>query len=82
MQLVLFAADRIESLYASLSQKTSEIYVKRAQQLYVTVPMRTALFTWTLDNLEILALADLSFHGTENVLTHMRAIDPLRLTCN
>lgn len=37
--------------------------------------MRKRLFTWAMEDLEILAFADLSFHGKENVVKHMQEID-------
>lgn len=37
--------------------------------------MRRALLTWTLAHLELVAMADESFHGTERVLEQMRDVD-------
>ena len=51
------------------------MYVLRSQQLYTTTPPRTKLFTWSMTQLEIMALADTSYHGKENVVKHMREID-------
>ncbi|OPL21232.1 hypothetical protein AM593_04358, partial [Mytilus galloprovincialis] len=68
-------ADTIEELYASLTKKSSDIYVKRSRLLYANTPMRTKLFTWTMKELEIRAMADLSFHGKDNAVKHMREID-------
>ncbi|XP_059177083.1 protein hobbit-like isoform X2 [Physella acuta] len=64
-----------EELYASLYKKDSEIYIQRSQQLYKAEPIRTQLFTWLMEDLHITALADISFHGKENVLKHMQEID-------
>ncbi|XP_052074223.1 protein KIAA0100-like isoform X2 [Mytilus californianus] len=68
-------SDTIEELYASLTKKSSDIYVKRSRLLYANTPMRTKLFTWTMKDLEIIAMADLSYHGKENAVKHMREID-------
>ncbi|XP_005096164.1 protein KIAA0100 isoform X2 [Aplysia californica] len=64
-----------EELFASLHKRNSEIYIQRSQQLYNAAPIRTQLFTWLMEDLTITALADRSFHGTENVLKNMRDID-------
>jgi hypothetical protein len=52
--------------YQSLARKSSDIYVKRSRLLYANTPMRTKLFTWTMKDLDIVAMADMSFHGKEN----------------
>ena len=75
----IFSADTIEELYASLARKSSDIYVKRSRLLYANTPMRTKLFTWTMKDLDIIAMADMSFHGKENVIKNMKEIDPDRL---
>ncbi|XP_055863164.1 protein hobbit-like isoform X2 [Biomphalaria glabrata] len=64
-----------EELYASLHKKSSEIYIQRSQQLYNAAPLRTQLFTWLMEDIHITALADVSFHGKENVFKHMQEID-------
>lgn len=73
-----FVADTIEDLYASLARKSSDIYVARSKKLYSITPMRTKLFTWTWKDVDIIAMADLSFHGKENCVKHMKEIDPDR----
>lgn len=45
-------------------------------QMYESAPMRTQLFTWTMEDVVIFALADPTFHGTERVVYHMTNIDP------
>ncbi|KAK3084827.1 hypothetical protein FSP39_019738 [Pinctada imbricata] len=67
--------DKVKDLYDSLGKKSSDIYIQRSRQLYATSPMRTKLFTWKMEGLEILALADLSYHGKDNVLKCMKEID-------
>ncbi len=69
---------KVEELYESLSKKSAEIYIDRSKKLYATVPIRTKLFTWQLTNLEIVALADPSIHGKDNVIKNMKEIDPDR----
>ncbi len=69
---------KVEELYESLSKKSAEIYIDRSKKLYATVPIRSKLFTWQLTNLEIVALADPSIHGKENVIKNMKEIDPDR----
>ena len=72
------AASKIEELYVSLHKKSAEVYIHRSGQLYSATPMRHKLFQWTLDNLEIVAMADPTLHGKENVVTHMKEIDQER----
>ncbi|XP_076453404.1 protein hobbit-like isoform X2 [Babylonia areolata] len=64
-----------EELYASLYKKSSEIYIQRSMQMYGNGAMRTQLFTWLMEDLEIIALADTSYHGRDNVITVMTDID-------
>lgn len=71
----LLPARKIEELYASLEKKNIEIYIQRSRRLYANTPMRRALLTWTLAHLELVAMADESFHGTERVVEQMRDID-------
>ncbi|KFP30964.1 UPF0378 protein KIAA0100, partial [Colius striatus] len=71
----LLPARKIEELYASLEKKNIEIYIQRSRRLYANTPMRRALLTWTLAHLELVAMADESFHGTERVLEQMRDVD-------
>ena len=69
-----------EELYASLYKKSSEIYIQRSKQMYGNGAMRTQLFTWLMENLEIVALADLSYHGRDNVINVMKDMDKDRCT--
>ncbi|WAR03618.1 K0100-like protein [Mya arenaria] len=72
----IIPAHKIEEVYASLGKTGSDIYIQRSRQLYQITPLRTKLFTWCMDSLEIVALADTSIHGKENVVANMREIDP------
>ncbi|XP_026465136.1 protein KIAA0100-like, partial [Ctenocephalides felis] len=71
----LLAAGKVEELYTNLCKKNAEIYVQRSR-LCSSGPTRTRLFAWCLNELEIIALADPSIHGTENCTKVMRSIDP------
>ncbi|XP_041349626.1 protein KIAA0100-like [Gigantopelta aegis] len=64
-----------EELYLSLAKRSAEVYIQRSQKLYSSMPMRTKLFTWLMEDLQIIALADRSYHGKENVVKHMKEID-------
>lgn len=75
---VLFTASKIEELYTSLEKKNQEIFLKRSQKLYSTTPMRTALMTLEIRGIEINALCDPSMNGKENIIRHMKDIDPAR----
>uniref|UniRef100_A0A5F9DT06 Bridge-like lipid transfer protein family member 2 n=1 Tax=Oryctolagus cuniculus TaxID=9986 RepID=A0A5F9DT06_RABIT len=72
----LLPARKIEELYASLERKNIEIYIQRSRRLYGNTPMRRALLTWSLAGLEVVALADASFHGPEHVIEQVRELDP------
>jgi len=73
--------DKIEELYASLTKKNAEIYVQRSKQMKRQSPMRTRLFAWCMSDVQLIALADPSLHGKENVVNIMMEIDPDRLVC-
>ncbi|GAB0095576.1 KIAA0100 [Sergentomyia squamirostris] len=65
----------IESMRAMLEKKTSEIYIQRSKKIAEQGPPRTRLIAWIMTDLEIMAMADPSVHGTENVIRMMREID-------
>ncbi|XP_070572768.1 bridge-like lipid transfer protein family member 2 isoform X2 [Ptychodera flava] len=71
----LLPAKKIEELYDSLDRKNVDIYMKRSKQLYKTTPMRQALLTWTLQQLEFTALCDETLHGKDNIVRQLRDID-------
>ncbi|KAL3856242.1 hypothetical protein ACJMK2_011019 [Sinanodonta woodiana] len=70
-------AHKLEELYASFAQRMSEIYMQRSRKLYSDGrPVSSILFTWQMEDLEIVAMADKSIHGKDNVVKAMRDIDP------
>lgn len=71
----LLPARKIEELYSSLERKHIEIYIQRSRRLYANTPMRKSLLTWTVSDLELVTLADQSFHGPEKVREQLRDID-------
>lgn len=71
----LLPQDKVEELYASLNKKNAEIYVQRSKQMQRAGPARTRLFAWTMQDLQILALADPSIDGMENATTAIRQMD-------
>jgi len=68
----------VEAAYESLQQKTTDVYIQRARQLYSVAPQRTCLLLWTLDDVSVVAMADPSHHGYENVVRLMQEIDSSR----
>ncbi|KAL8564427.1 hypothetical protein ACOMHN_057449 [Nucella lapillus] len=64
-----------EELYASLHKKSAEIYIQRSRQMYSNGALRSQLFTWLMQDLEVLALADPSLHGRDNAILAMTRID-------
>ncbi|XP_037084473.1 LOW QUALITY PROTEIN: protein KIAA0100-like, partial [Pollicipes pollicipes] len=74
----LLQARKVESLYSQLQQRDAQLFVQRAQKMYqADSPMRTRLFLWTMEGLEVAALADPSLHGRDACVAHLRNIDPL-----
>nr|XP_019944016.1 PREDICTED: protein KIAA0100 homolog isoform X1 [Paralichthys olivaceus]XP_019944017.1 PREDICTED: protein KIAA0100 homolog isoform X1 [Paralichthys olivaceus] len=71
----LLPARKIEELYSSLEKKHIEIYIQRSRRLYANTPMRKSLLTWTVSDLELVALADESLHGPDRVREQLRDID-------
>lgn len=71
----LLPARKIEELYSSLEKKHIEIYIQRSRRLYANTPMRKSLLTWTVSDLELVALADQSVHGPERLREQLRDID-------
>lgn len=71
----LLPARKIEELYSSLEKKHIEIYIQRSRRLYANTPMRKSLLTWTVTDLELVALADQELHGPEKVREQLRDID-------
>ncbi|XP_030385749.1 protein KIAA0100 [Scaptodrosophila lebanonensis] len=72
---LLVPAGTIESLYANLVKKNSEIYIQRSKKIRESGPVRTRLLAWIMTDVEILAMADTSIHGYDNVTRTMREID-------
>ncbi|XP_065335800.1 protein hobbit [Cloeon dipterum] len=70
-----FPSGKVEELYKGLNKKNAEIYIQRSKQISQSGPPRTRLFAWTMQELEVLALADPSVHGTDRVLHVMAEID-------
>ncbi|XP_041053496.1 protein KIAA0100-like isoform X1 [Carcharodon carcharias] len=71
----LLPARKIEELYAALEQTNINMYVQRSQRLYANTPMRKALLTWVVSDLEVMASVDPSVHGVDKVMNQMEMID-------
>ncbi|XP_031729431.1 protein KIAA0100 isoform X4 [Anarrhichthys ocellatus] len=71
----LLPARKIEELYSTLEKSHIEIYIQRSRRLYANTPMRKSLLTWTVSDLELVALADQGLHGPERVREQLRDID-------
>jgi len=76
---MVLLVEKVEAAYESLRQKTTDVYIQRAQQLYTIAAQRTSLLQWTLDDVSVVALADPSYSGYGNMVQVMREIDPSRL---
>jgi len=75
---VTLVVEKVEAAYESLRKKTTDVYIQRARQLYTVAQQRTSLFLLALDDVSIVALADPSLHGRDNIVTLMREIDHSR----
>ncbi|XP_033122280.1 protein KIAA0100-like, partial [Anneissia japonica] len=71
----LLSSNKISELYTSLAKKNVDIYIKRSQKLYANTPMRQALMTLTVDDMEVIILADPSMNGKKNIINIMKEID-------
>lgn len=65
----------IEGLYENLIRKNSEIYIQRSKKIRDSGPVCSHLLAWVMTDVEIMAMADVSLHGTEKVTNIMREID-------
>lgn len=72
---LLLPAETLAELHASLVKKNSEIYIQRSKKINEAGPVRTRLFAWILTDLEIMAMADPSIHGKENVIRVIKETD-------
>ena len=72
---LLMPADTIEALRATLVKKNLEICIHRSKKIRESGPVRTRLLAWIMTDVEIMAMADPSIHGTSNVTRIMREID-------
>ncbi|XP_075221262.1 bridge-like lipid transfer protein family member hobbit [Lycorma delicatula] len=71
---LLLPSGKVEELYANLNSMNGKIYVQRSRKMMQS-GTRTRLFAWIMSDLELLALADPSIHGAENVVNTMTEID-------
>lgn len=72
---LILPAGTLEELNANLIKKNSEIYIQRSKKIAENGPTRTRLIAWIMTDLEIMAMADPSVHGTENAVRMIREID-------
>ncbi|KAG8300516.1 hypothetical protein J6590_074429 [Homalodisca vitripennis] len=70
----LLPAGKVEELYQNFNKLNSQIYLQRSRQMK-QAGTRTRLFAWIMSEVEIIALADPSIHGAENVVKVMTEID-------
>lgn len=71
----LLTVKKEEELKRSLEEKNSQIYIRRSQTLYEQTPMRTALLTWEFHGLDLIVLADESYHGQEKAMKIMKQLN-------
>lgn len=73
---LMLPASKVNELYATLTKKNADIYIQRSKQLYSGSSLRSHLVLWHFEMLEVLALADPSFHGTQRVVDLIQQLDP------
>ena len=72
----------VQSLYDSLELKDSEIYCKRAKEMYSSAePLRTGLFVFSMKDTRLLAMFDPTMLGEENLINNLKDIDKIRYSC-
>uniref|UniRef100_A0A0R3RSA7 Fmp27_GFWDK domain-containing protein n=1 Tax=Elaeophora elaphi TaxID=1147741 RepID=A0A0R3RSA7_9BILA len=64
---------KADELHRSLTKKNAEIYIERSKKLPNS---RKHLCLWSITNLEIRAYADITLHGKENVIMHLKTFNP------
>lgn len=74
MKNIRFSETKLDALYQSLAKKDAQIYAERIQKAKKQ-PQRHLLL-WRLKNFDLKAFADLSLHGTDNVLRCIRSYNP------
>ena len=69
----------VQSLYDSLELKDSEIYCKRAKEMYSSPePLRTGLFVFSMKDTWLLAMFDPTMLGEERLINNLKDIDKIR----
>uniref|UniRef100_A0A1I7VXQ5 Fmp27_GFWDK domain-containing protein n=1 Tax=Loa loa TaxID=7209 RepID=A0A1I7VXQ5_LOALO len=63
---------KADELHRSLIKKNAEIYIERSKKLPSS---RKHLYLWSITNLEIRAYADMTLHGKENVVNHLKTFN-------
>eukprot|EP00731_Ephydatia_muelleri_P004387 Em0002g563a len=78
-----FHANNVQGLYEFLEKRDAEIFVTCALKIYET-EQHTELFLFTLKRTSLLLMSDPSMHmlSVEDLTTHMKSMDPLRLLKN
>lgn len=72
---LLLPAETLTILHATLEKQNSDVYIRRSKKHKEARPIRTRLFAWILNDLEIMAMADPTLHGTDNVTRIICDID-------
>ncbi|XP_078363340.1 bridge-like lipid transfer protein family member 2 isoform X2 [Oculina patagonica] len=71
----LLTVKKEEELKRSLEEKNSQIYIRRSQTLYDQTPMRTTLLMWEFQGLDLIVLADESYHDQEKATEVMKQLN-------
>uniref|UniRef100_A0A183BLI9 Fmp27_GFWDK domain-containing protein n=1 Tax=Globodera pallida TaxID=36090 RepID=A0A183BLI9_GLOPA len=71
-----FPNTKVDALYRSLVKKDGQLYVERIRKVRQQLQERRPLFQWTLDDVEVRAVADPTLHGRDSVLTCIRNFNP------
>ncbi|KRZ28304.1 Uncharacterized protein T4C_5328 [Trichinella pseudospiralis] len=66
-------------LYMGLQRKNASIYIQRSNTLYNGKPSRTGLFTWYVDFVDLVVIADSALFGSEKLSSEIRTLDADRL---
>ncbi|KRX15358.1 Uncharacterized protein T07_4304 [Trichinella nelsoni] len=62
-------------LYMGLQRKNASIYIQRSNTLYNGKPSRTGLFTWYVDFVDLVVIADSGLFGSDKLSSEIRTLD-------
>jgi len=75
IQGAFVSSKKMEEIMRNLAAKNAQIYIKRSMAIHQDNGKRSVLFKCAVRDLDLMVLADNSFHGRDKVLEKLKAID-------